>query len=156
MDLNESSRKWTTSLAIGTTVDGSFSSRLLGAWWLPRELAVGQCGSASARIELDLGVLDGRDTTFDAGFQPVFRYSHGSSAIKPYLDLGAGIHFLSRANIRGRQMGAAFQFSLIAGTGLCFHDSWEIGYRYMHISNADIHDNNDGRDEHLVVLSLVF
>ncbi len=156
MDLMKSSRSWTGSLELGTTVDGSFSSRLVGAWWLPKEMAMGENGSGSVRLELDLGVLDSRDTTVDAGVQPVFRYSYGKYGIKPYLDLGAGIHFLSRSNIRGRQMGAAFQFSVLAGTGLCFHDRWELGYRYLHISNADIHDNNDGRDEHLGVLTLVF
>ncbi|RUM89947.1 MAG: acyloxyacyl hydrolase, partial [Thermodesulfatator sp.] len=48
------------------------------------------------------------------------------------------------------------QFSVLAGTGISFHDKWEIGYRFLHISNADIHDNNDGRDEHLAVITFVF
>jgi len=155
MEMQQSTRTWSASAELGTTVDGSCTGRLVGSWWLPETLKIGKGGIGSARLELDLGVLDSRDTTFDAGIQPVLRYSR-TSDITPYLDLGAGIHFLSRSNIRGRQMGASFQFSVLAGTGISFHDKWEIGYRFLHISNADIHDNNDGRDEHLAVITFVF
>ncbi len=156
LDFQESSQKWSGSVEMGTTVDGSCALHIIGAYWLPKEIDAGNYGSFKARVELDLGLLDSRDTTMDAGFQPVLRYSYEGFQIKPYLDFGAGIHFLSRANIRGRQLGGAFQFSVLGGTGLCFNNGLEIGYRFFHISNADIHDNNDGRDEHLLVLTLHF
>ncbi len=156
MDLQESSRTWSASLELGSTFQGSGAVRMVGAWWLPKELAIGKHGTGSARLELDLGVLDSRDTTIDAGFQPVFRYTLRKFQVMPYIDAGAGIHFLSRANIRGRQMGAAFQFSLLTGAGLNFNDKVELGYRFLHISNADIHNHNNGRDEHLLVLTMPF
>ncbi|GEM_PF-3800856 len=156
MELQKSDKTWSGSLEIGSTVDGSSVARAVGSWWLPKQMLVGENGNFAARIEIDMGVLDTRDTTFDMGFQPVLRYSYDRYEISPYLDLGAGIHFLSRANIRGRQLGGAFQFSVLAGTGVCFYKKWDIGYRFFHISNADIHDNNDGRDEHLVVLTWHF
>ena len=156
LEFQKSSKKWSGSLEMGTTVDGSCAFHLVGAYWLPEEVLTGRSGAFAARIEADLGLLDSRDTTIDAGFQPVLRYTYKAFQLRPYLDFGAGIHFLSRANIRGRQLGGAFQFSVLGGAGLCFGNSWEMGYRFFHISNADIHDNNDGRDEHLLVLTFHF
>ena len=157
MEWGKGHRKWSGSVEIGSTFDGSASFRLVGAYWLPSYLELGKHGAGYFRVELDAGLLDTTETAFDIGLQPLFRYEcHRFSSFSPYLDLGAGIHFLSRANINGRQLGAAQQFSLIAGLGISFHRGVEIGYRYMHLSNADIHDNNDGRDEHLGVITFLF
>ncbi len=157
MEWEKGQRKWSGSVAVGSTFNGSASFRLIGAYWLPSCLKLWEHGAGYLRIELDTGVLDTTDTAIDIGLQPVFRYEcRRFSSFSPYLDLGAGVHFLSRANINGRQLGAAQQFSLIAGLGLSFKSGVEIGYRYMHLSNADIHDNNDGRDEHLGVITFLF
>jgi len=154
--LQDSARKWSASLEAGSTWQGSAVLRLVGAYWLPKELKMGENGVGTARAELDLGVLDTKETAFDGGLQPVFRYEYRRYYIRPYVDLGAGVHFLSRANIRDRQLGAAFQFSLLAGGGLSFKDKLELGYRFFHLSNADIHSHNNGRDEHLVVFTYLF
>ncbi len=157
MELKNGDRKWSGSVEIGSTANGSASFRLVGAYWLADYLQLGRYGKGYLRIELDTGLLDTTDTAFDIGIQPVFRYEcHRFSSAIPYIDLGAGVHFLSRANINGRQLGAAQQFSLIAALGLSFPNGVELGYRYMHLSNADLHDNNDGRDEHLGVITFYF
>ncbi len=157
MELDKGKVKWSASLEIGSTFDGSPSYRVVGAYWFPQYLRLWKYGTGHLRLELDTGFLDNTDATFDIGFQPVFRYEcHRFHTITPYLDLGAGVHFLSRANINGRQLGAAQQFSLIAALGLSFKNGIELGYRYMHLSNADTHDNNDGRDEHLGVITFLF
>ncbi len=157
MEWEKGHRRWSGSLEIGSTFNGSTSFRLVGAYWLPSHLELGKHGAGYFRVELDAGVLDTTETAFDIGLQPVFRYEwHKFSSFSPYLDLGAGVHLLSRANINGRQLGAAQQFSLVAGLGVSFSSGVEIGYRYMHLSNADIHDNNDGRDEHLGVITFLF
>ena len=157
MELDKGKVKWSASLEIGSTFDGSPSYRVVGAYWFPQYLRLWKYGTGHLRLELDTGFLDNTDATFDIGFQPVFRYEcHRFHTITPYLDLGAGVHFLSRANINGRQLGAAQQFSLIAALGLSFKNGIELGYRYMHLSNANTHDNNDGRDEHLGVITFLF
>ena len=157
MDWDKGHRKWSGSAEIGSTINGSASFRLVSAYWLPSYIELWKHGTGYFRIEFDVGVLDSTETAFDIGLQPVFRYEcHRFSSFSPYLDLGAGVHFLSRANINGRQLGAAPQFSLIAGLGISFDSDVEIGYRYMHLSNADIHHNNDGRDEHLGVITFLF
>ena len=157
MDWEKGHRKWSGSVEIGSTINGSASFRLVGAYWLPSYIELWKHGTGYFRVEFDVGVLDSTETTFDIGIQPVFRCEcHRFSSFSPYLDLGAGVHFLSRANINGRQLGAAQQFSLIAGLGISFDSGVEIGYRYMHLSNADIHHNNDGRDEHLGVITFLF
>ncbi len=157
MELHKGQKRWSGSAEIGSTVDGSAAFRLVGAYWLPKYAQLWEYGSAYLRIELDTGLLDTTDTAFDIGIQPIFRYEcHRFSSAIPYVDLGAGIHFLSRSNINGRQLGASQQFSLIAALGLSFPNGIELGYRYMHLSNADLHDNNDGRDEHLGVITFYF
>jgi len=157
MDLKRSERKWSGSLELGSTFNGSPALRIVGAYWLPKYLQIWKYGVGFMRLELDTGILDNSDTTLDVGFQPVFRYEcHRSDRIWPYIDLGAGIHFLSRANINGRQLGAAQQFSLLAAMGVSFKSGIEIGYRYLHISNANLHSHNDGRDEHLGVVTFFF
>ncbi len=157
MELKSSDRKWSASLEMGSTFNGSASVRLVGAYWMPKYLQIWQYGVGYLRLELDTGILDDTDTTFDIGVQPVFRYEcHRFNKVWPFIDLGAGIHFLSRANINGRQLGAAQQFSLLAAFGLSFKNGVELGYRYMHLSNANIHHDNDGRDEHLGVITFLF
>ncbi len=156
LEFQKADRKWSASLELGSTIHGSGAVRLVSAWWLPRALVMGENGAGTARLELDLGVLDDKDTTFDAGFQPVFRYTYKKYKVRPYIDLGAGIHFISRNTIRDREMGSSFQFSLLAGTGLSFNNKFDLGYRFFHLSNADIHPHNNGRDEHLLVLTFPF
>ena len=156
LEFQKAERNWSASLEAGSTIHGSGAVRLVTAWWLPKALNMGENGAGTARIELDLGVLDDRDTTFDAGFQPVLRYTYKKYEIRPFIDLGAGIHFISRNTIRDREMGGSFQFSLVAGTGLSFSNKFDLGYRFFHLSNADIHSHNDGRDEHLLVLTIPF
>ena len=152
----DSGRTWSASIEAGSTCQGSAAFRLVGAYWLPKELQMGKNGAGLARIELDLGVLDTRETAFDAGIQPVLRYEYRRFDLRPYVDIGAGAHFLTRANIRDRQLGSGFQFSLLAGGGLSYKGKVELGYRLFHLSNANIHDHNNGRDEHLVALTYIF
>jgi hypothetical protein len=147
---------YSLSLAAGSDKHGSGAVRLIGALWCPHHFSITENSSLSGRLEFDLGLMDSTDTTVDLGLQPVLRFTYGSSGVQPYLDLGAGVHFLSRSEIRGREMGGAFQFSLIAGIGVDINRNIGLGYRFLHISNANIHKNNDGRDEHLAILSWRF
>lgn len=147
---------YSLSLAAGSDKHGSSALRLIGAVWCPHWFDLGNDMVIRRRLELDLGVFDTRDTTVDIGIQPVFRLEYLGWSIRPYIDAGAGIRFLSRSNIRGRQMGGAFQFSLIGGAGIQLSDRFGMGYRFLHISNANIHKDNDGRDEHLLFLSWRF
>jgi len=151
-----SAGRYSLSLAAGSDKHGSGAVRLIGALWCPHQFSITENTSLSGRLEFDLGLLDSTDTTVDIGLQPVFHFTYGASGLRPYLDLGAGVHFLSRSEIRGREMGGAFQFSLVAGIGMDLNRNIGLGYRFLHISNANIHKDNDGRDEHLVLLSWRF
>ncbi len=155
-ELKESSRTWSASFEAGSTIHGSSSFRLVGAFWLPKELKIGKNGVGSLRLELDMGILDTTDTAFNIGFQPIFRYEYQKYSISPYIDFGAGINFLTRAEIKGRKFSGGHQFAVIGGTGLHFKNGIELGYRFHHISNANTHSHNHGRDEHLGIITICF
>ena len=153
---NNVDKKFSASFEAGSTAQGSPSFRLVGAYWFPKALKLSNGLDASLRIELDMGLLDTTDTAFDIGFQPVIRIEYKGCKFKPYFDFGGGIHFLSRANIDERKLGGGHQFSLLAGTGILLGNNIGFGYRYFHISNANIHSHNHGRDEHIGVITIYF
>ena len=41
-------------------------------------------------------------------------------------------------------LGGAFQFTSTVGIDWEINESWTVGYRFQHISNAGIYDENDG------------
>ena len=155
-ELNKLNQNYSISFEAGATPQASTAFRLVWAYWIPKSIKLSHNINASLRLELDMGILDTTDTAFDIGFQPVVRIGYHKCKFKPYLDLGAGIHFLSRANIDNRKLGGGHQFSLLAGTGFYIGSNISLGYRYFHISNANIHSHNHGRDEHLGVISFYF
>lgn len=94
---------------------------------------------------------DNNQTVTDIGIMPVFRYSPKDQAgITPYLEAGVlGIHLISPTYLySGRRFSTAFQFGHILGFGMHVgaRGQFEIGFRYQHISNADIKLPNNGMD----------
>jgi hypothetical protein len=101
--------------------------------------------------ELSAGYWQGRgaDTNYDisdVGFTPVFRIERNSGR-GVYLEAGVGAHLLSRTRINSeRAFSTAFQFGDHIGVGYRFgpHGRYDIGYRFQHLSNADIKKPNPG------------
>lgn len=90
----------------------------------------------------------GGKNIWDIGLAPVFRLqSKANSGWRPYLEGAIGIHFLSDTHVNAdRDMGSAFQFGDHLGVGLMFGNKgqFDLGYRFQHLSNADIKSPNDG------------
>ena len=113
-----------------------------GNWYLTGywEASVGRWHSASA---------GGKDI-WDIGLAPVFRLqTRASSGWRPYVEGAIGFHFISDTHVNAdRDMGSAFQFGDHLGVGLVFGDKrrFDLGYRFQHLSNADIKSPNDGID----------
>lgn len=116
----------------------------------------------------DLGVAywdnDSRRKThsglWDLGFTPVFRIQQDvPGSIAPYLEAGVGAHLLSNTSVsEQRSFSTAFQFGSHAGVGLRFGPGhrYEFGYRFQHLSNADIKEPNDGINFHQLRLGYWF
>lgn len=89
---------------------------------------------------------DGRDI-YAAGVTPVVRFIKNSGSIRPYIEGGVGIRFLSHPTISDDYtLSTSFQFSDVIGVGAQFggHQQYEVGYRFHHISNAGIKEPNPG------------
>lgn len=81
------------------------------------------------------------------GLTPVFNYDWKLSPITPYIELGGGPQLLSNVTIENEFKSTQFQFGSIFGLGIK-SKSYEVGYRYLHISNANIELPNPGTDIH--------
>lgn len=87
------------------------------------------------------------DQGFVIGITPVFQYALKTSGFKPYLELGGGPQLLSDITIENEYKSTQFQFGSILGLGFATKH-YEFGYRYLHISNANIELPNPGTDFH--------
>jgi hypothetical protein len=110
-----------------------------GNWYLTGywEASVGRWHSASA----------GGKAIWDLGLAPVFRFQPKAGGVKPYVEGAIGFHLISDTHVNaGRDLGSAFQFGDHLGAGLVFGDQgrFDLGYRFEHLSNADIKSPNDG------------
>jgi lipid A 3-O-deacylase len=85
---------------------------------------------------------------WDVGLTPVFRLcSKGGSRLRPYFEGAIGAHLIDHTHVNGRRdLGSAFQFGDHLGAGITFgdHRKFDLGYRFQHVSNADLKRPNDG------------
>jgi hypothetical protein len=95
------------------------------------------------------------DALWELALTPVLRVAPRTGALHPYLETGIGGHLLSDTRIGRRSLSTAWQFGSHVGVGFdC--GRLAIGYRFQHLSNADIKKPNDGIEFHIVNASLRF
>lgn len=92
---------------------------------------------------------DNNQTISELGVTPVFRLTRkDGEGVTPYLEGGfLGMHLISPTFIySGRKFGSSFQFGNHLGFGGSFgeHHQFDLGYRFQHMSNADIKQPNQG------------
>ena len=94
-------------------------------------------------------------------YSGVFRWKKNDvifGQLKPFIDIGIGITYLSEREVGGRKLGMNSQFEDRAGIGILFgqHDQFELGYRFVHYSNAYIGQDNHGINLHMLILGYWF
>lgn len=89
------------------------------------------------------------------GLTPVFHYNWKLSGFTPYLEAGAGPQFLSNITIENTYKSTQFQFGDILGFGMTTKH-FELGYRFLHISNANIEIPNPGTNFHNLHIAYKF
>ena len=121
-------------------------------WNWNKKWPVGDAWAVSGYWDASLGYwrgdssVSGARDLYDLGFTPVFRLSQN----KPtgwYAEAGIGVHLLSETRINDRrQFGTAFQFGdhIAAGYRFGARGEYDLGYRFQHLSNADIKKPNNG------------
>jgi lipid A 3-O-deacylase len=83
----------------------------------------------------------------EVGLTPLCRFQRaGCAPVRPYVELGLGLHAISDETIENRDLGSRFHFGTVAGAGAVFGEagSLDIGVRWHHLSNAGIEPPNDG------------
>lgn len=111
--------------------------------------------------QLNAGVWDakgfvnkGNSTIYNAGITPLLRFEPNSrvGGVIPYAEFGIGLQLISETSIGIKQKSTALQFGSNYGFGIAFGEKNEFraGYRYLHVSNADIKMPNNATDFHNV------
>jgi len=82
---------------------------------------------------------------FELGLTPVMRVQP-NGLVGPYIEAGLGVHLLSHTSIGDTRMSTAFQFGNHIGLGYRFgaRESFDVAYRFQHLSNASIKRPNAG------------
>jgi hypothetical protein len=148
------------SLAAGGDAEGDMDSVRFNyrldpkkTFWKTKDFAL------SSSLELSLGQWQAarqfRDRSItDIGLTPIFKIKSQESS-PWYAEVGVGIHFLNQVKIKNYTKSTQFQFGDQLGLG------WEnqnlrVGYKYMHISNANIEIPNPSTDFHFIELGYRF
>jgi len=99
-----------------------------------------------------LGDGEGRRPVFGIGVVPVFRFVPNDPAHSNWRwDVGVGLHALSDNQPNDdRHLGSQILFSDVLGVSRVFGEQgrYELGYRFWHLSNADLARENDGISFH--------
>lgn len=117
-------------------------------------------------FELSISYWDGtRGTTgetdlVDFGLTPVFRYQRTptQSGLAPFVELGLGVHGHTETGIGDREFDIPFAFGTHFGAGARFGEAqrYELTYRFQHLSNAGLGDDNPGINFHVIQLGYHF
>lgn len=125
---------------------------------LVKKLRLEPPGTVEGMIEPLMNVVINPDTNAEVGCSGFLRYSQKvTSRIAPYIEGGIGMIYTTQHT---HEQGTQFNFITQAGVGLQFFltDTWAItgGYRFRHLSNADLSEDNEGIDHHFALMGLSY
>lgn len=106
-------------------------------------------------FEFGLGALDGEgETGFLGHVGPAVEIEFGDFPLE--LIISSGPALLSEHEFDSLDLGGSFQFMSAVGFDYEITEAWTIGYRWLHISNAGLHDENPGMNLHALNASYAF
>ncbi len=125
---------------------------------LAKKLHIDTQGTFEGVIEPFANLVTNPDTNAEVGFSLLLKYSHNiTSRLAPYIEGGAGMIYTTQHT---HEQGTQFNFIPQAGIGLQFlltkHWALTGGYRYRHLSNAGIDEDNEGINHHFGVLGVSY
>lgn len=148
------------SAGIRAGFPGGFSTRhfyhaaAYADWALPWRLEPGDF-HFQPKLDLAAGWLGEKGSdAFFSSVGPVIEVSYRRLPVS--VEGGISPTALSRSEFATKDVGTWFQFSSQVGLNWRFRDHWQLGYRYMHISNAGIAESNPGINLHVAVLAYRF
>jgi len=107
----------------------------LGGYW---DAAIGYWNYGNATPTQNKDIVE-------LALTPVMRVQP-NGLVGPYVEAGIGFHLLSHTSIGDTRMSTAFQFGNHIGVGYRFgaKGSYDLSYRFQHLSNASIKRPNAG------------
>ena len=106
-------------------------------------------------FEFGVGALDGEgETGFLGHVGPSLKIGMGETPLE--LAVSSGPALLSEHEFDNLDLGGNFQFVNAVGFDLALGEDWTLGYRYLHISSAGLHETNPGMNLHAVNLHRKF
>lgn len=113
-----------------------------GDWWLGGQWE-GTVGTIRTR--------SGDDSLNNAGVSFALRlwpYHPWWAHARQFLEGGSGVNFFSQTHLGDKRISTSLQFGSFVGFGVRFgkNERYEIGYRQIHFSNANIKRPNPGLD----------
>lgn len=141
---------------VGVAVQWDWNKRWLqnGDWYLG-----GYWEISASYWDADNG-RTGTDSLVEVGAAPVLRFQRDAATtdLAPFVELGVGLHLMSEDELEDRNFSEHFAFGSHLGAGLRFgaRSQYELSYRFQHLSNAGIGDDNPGIDFHLLRLGYRF
>jgi len=105
-------------------------------------------------IGLNAGALTGEDTDFVGSVGPGVYILIPTESVT----LSAGIYptYIGQSNFGNEDFGNSLQFTSAVGVNLNFHQHWTIGYRFQHMSNGGLSDENPGLNTHMIEMGYRF
>ena len=154
--LNQSgaAEDYRVSLVHGTGKDAGLSGVAVTThpnFWVKK---IQNGAEVTASIEIGLSRISGDTKPPNGpvtvlGITPVLRFVPEGG--KTYAEFGIGANYFDERQITStKSLGTKFEFGDLAGFGIRFGEkkSYEIGYRFIHYSNASISTHNPGLDFH--------
>jgi len=125
---------------------------------LAKRLHIKPRGTIEFIAEPIMNVIISPDTNAEAGISLLLRYSDNiTSRIAPFVEGGTGMVYTTQHT---HEQGTQYNFLLQAGAGLqCFMNknlAFTGGYRYRHMSNAGISDDNKGINHHFILVGVSY
>ncbi len=153
-------REVALELGYGTGIEDTKLLRFDSQWnFLPR-LYRGSRLEVIGIGQLSVGLWKGDRDIFNLSATPILRLqkSTSSSLLRPYLEAGIGLHYISDIQMRQRVLSTNFQFGDHAGIGLGIGRSRvvDICYMFQHHSNASIKRPNSGINFHILRIGYSF
>ena len=124
-------------------------------WNLPWGWDLGKEWHLQSQLDLSGGWLtDRKDDAAIGTLGPGLILSRARLLVS--LDGGVSPTVLSHYDFESRDFGTYIQFTTHVGLNWDFAAHWRVGYRFEHMSNADLASPNRGLNMHMLVLGYVF
>lgn len=144
----------------GAGIENTKLLRLDAQWNLLPRLYRGNTLEITGIGQLAFGMWKGDREIANLSATPILRLQGTSRAktLKPYLEIGIGLHYISDIQMRHRALSTNFQFGDHAGFGFEIGRSnfIDIAYMFQHHSNASIKRPNSGINFHIIRIGYSF